>query len=145
MSNLFSRICRPDTLRRAWSRVQKRGQTPGVDGVTLEYFGQKAERRLARLGRQLSEGRYQPRPLRRCEVSKRKNGVDGSSGSGSGKETRVLAIPAVRDRVAQAAALLSLQPVISTWNSSARRGIPTRSLSFPPPSLPKNSRLPCLP
>jgi CRISPR-associated protein Cas1 len=108
MSNLFSRICRPDTLRRAWSRVQKRGQTPGVDGVTLEYFGQKAERRLARLGQQLSEGRYRPRPLRRCEIPK------GEKGKGGGKEaaTRVLAIPAVRDRVAQAAALLVLQPVV---------------------------------
>ena len=73
----------------------------GVDRVTLAYvqdvYG--VERMLAELQADLREGTYRPAPARRVDIPK----PDGSK--------RPLGIPAVRDRVAQQAAKLVLEPV----------------------------------
>jgi RNA-directed DNA polymerase len=72
-----------------------------VDRVTLEYVQEQygAGRLLAELQADLREGRYRPAPARRVSIPK----PDGSR--------RPLGIPAVRDRVAQQAAKLVLEPV----------------------------------
>jgi RNA-directed DNA polymerase len=72
-----------------------------VDRVTLAYvqdvYG--VHRLLAELQRDLREGTYRPAPARRVDIPK----PDGSK--------RPLGIPTVRDRVAQQAAKLVLEPV----------------------------------
>jgi RNA-directed DNA polymerase len=72
-----------------------------VDRVTLAYvqdvYG--VQRLLAELQRDLREGTYRPAPARRVDIPK----PDGSK--------RPLGIPTVRDRVAQQAAKLVLEPV----------------------------------
>ena len=72
-----------------------------MDRVTLAYvqdvYG--VRRLLAELQRDLREGTYRPAPARRVEIPK----PDGSK--------RPLGIPSVRDRVAQQAAKLVLEPV----------------------------------
>jgi RNA-directed DNA polymerase len=98
---LYDRICRGDVLWEAWHRVMENRGAAGVDRVTLAYVQDEygAGRMLAELQRDLREGTYRPAPARRVEIPK----PDGSK--------RPLGIPTVRDRVAQQAARLVLEPV----------------------------------
>ncbi|GAC1460224.1 MAG: hypothetical protein PVSMB10_17740 [Pseudarthrobacter sp.] len=98
---LYDRIYRDDVLVEAWRRVRANRGAAGVDRVTLAYvqdvYG--VERLLAGLRHDLREGTYRPAPARRVDIPK----PDGSK--------RPLGIPTVRDRVAQQAAKLVLEPV----------------------------------
>jgi RNA-directed DNA polymerase len=97
---LFDRICRSDVLEEAWRRVQKNKGAAGVDAQTLAAVREYgAERLLAELQRDLRQGVYRPRPVRRVSIPKPKGGV------------RPLGIPTVRDRIAQQAARLILEPI----------------------------------
>jgi RNA-directed DNA polymerase len=97
---LYDRIFRGDVLEEAWRRVRSNKGAAGVDRVTLadvEAYG--VERLLGELAADLREGRYRPAPVRRQEIQKADGGV------------RALGIPTVRDRVAQQAAKLVLEPI----------------------------------
>jgi group II intron reverse transcriptase/maturase len=97
---LMDRICRSDVLWEAWERVRRNRGAAGVDGITLadvEAYG--VERMLSELRRDLQEGKYRPQAVLRRYIPK-----------ADGKE-RPLGIPTVRDRVAQAAARIVLEPI----------------------------------
>ncbi|HEY9287405.1 MAG TPA: group II intron reverse transcriptase/maturase [Candidatus Dormibacteraeota bacterium] len=97
---LYDRIFRRDVLKEAWERVRANRGAAGVDRQTLmdvETYG--VERMLAELQDELQAGRYRPSPVRRHEIPK----PDGGK--------RPLGIPTVRDRVAQQAAKLVLEPI----------------------------------
>lgn len=97
---LYDRIYRSDILWEAWRRVRRNRGSAGVDGVTLaevEEYG--VERMLSELRRNLQEGKYRPQAVLRTYIEK----DDGRK--------RPLGIPTVRDRVAQAAAKLVLEPI----------------------------------
>jgi RNA-directed DNA polymerase len=97
---LDDRIHRDDVLWEAWERVRANRGAAGVDHQTVaavEDYG--VERMLAELRDDLRAGTYRPAPLRRVEIPK----PDGRS--------RPLGIPTVRDRVAQQAAKLVLEPI----------------------------------
>jgi RNA-directed DNA polymerase len=81
--------------------VRKNRGAAGVDRVTLAYVQEVygVQRLLAELQRDLREGTYRPAPARRVDIPK----PDGSK--------RPLGIPTVRDRVAQQAAKIVLEPV----------------------------------
>jgi RNA-directed DNA polymerase len=98
---LYDRIHRGDVLWEAWERVRVNRGAAGVDRVTLAYvqgvYG--VPRLLGELQAELRAGTYRPAPARRVDIPK----PDGGK--------RPLSIPSVRDRVAQQAAKLVLEPV----------------------------------
>src|SRR5271157_3016067 len=98
---LYDKISRSDVLWRAWVKVRTNNGAPGIDKTTLaavEEYG--VTRLLDELASELREGRYRPLPARRVFIPK--PGTD---------EQRPLSIPAVRDRIVQAAAKIVLEPV----------------------------------
>jgi len=97
---LYDRIFRPDVLEEAWRRVLANRGAAGVDRETLaQVVEYGAERMLGDLHDTLQQGRYHPAPVRRRGIPKPDGGV------------RPLGIPTVRDRVAQQAAKLVLEPI----------------------------------
>jgi RNA-directed DNA polymerase len=97
---LYDRIYRSDVLWEAWRRVRENRGAAGVDGITLasvEDYG--VGRMLDELASDLKAGTYRPAPARRRLIPK----PDG--------RMRPLGIPTVRDRVAQAAAKIVLEPL----------------------------------
>ena len=68
--SLIGQVYDRRNLRRAWERVKKNKGAGGVDGVTIARFEENLERYLDVLHRQLKEGRYRPRPVKRVEIDK---------------------------------------------------------------------------
>jgi retron-type reverse transcriptase len=98
---LSDKVRRRDVLDRAWEQVRRNRGAAGIDRVSLadvEEYG--VTRLLGELEAELQEGRYRPLPARRVFIPK--PGTD---------EKRPLSIPAVRDRIVQAALKIVLEPV----------------------------------
>jgi RNA-directed DNA polymerase len=97
--SLIDKVTSLRGLRAAWGQVQRNRGSGGVDRETIDQFGRETESRLSRLSEQLKDGSYQPLPVRRVYIPK----PDGRK--------RPLGIPAVRDRIVQAAVRNVLEPV----------------------------------
>src|ERR1700744_75673 len=103
--DLFNFVCDPATLIVAFARVagNKGANTPGIDGVTAAWVGEQVGVAgfLDDLRAALKDGSFRPLPVRERMIPKP---------GGSGK-LRKLGIPAIADRVVQAALKLVLEPI----------------------------------
>ena len=98
---LWDKVLRRDVLWRAWAAVRANDGAPGVDDITLaavEEYG--VARLLDEVADELRQGRYRPLPARRVFIPK-----PGTN------EQRPLSIPAVRDRIVQAAVKIVIEPI----------------------------------
>jgi RNA-directed DNA polymerase len=97
---LYDKTYRRDVLRFAFDRCRSNRGAPGIDGqsfVDIEAYG--VDRWLDELAEELRSGTYQPQPVRRVYIPK----PDGKQ--------RPLGIPCIKDRVAQMATVLVLEPI----------------------------------
>jgi len=89
-----------ETLREAYAMAKRNDGAPGEDGVTFEAIeAQGVDAFLGQIRNELIERSYVPLPARRQEIPK------------DGGKVRILSIPAIRDRVAQGALKLILEPI----------------------------------
>ena len=98
---LYDKVYRRDVLERAWTNVRQNAGAAGIDRTTIadvERYG--VDLLLDELAVGLKTGTYRPLPARRVFIDKH-----GS------KDKRPLSIPAVRDRIVQAAVKIVLEPV----------------------------------
>lgn len=97
---MFEKIRSLNNFFLAFGRVEASQGMAGVDGVSIREFKAGLEMNIRKLVLELESNTYRPLPLLRFKVAKR----DGSP--------RPLAVPAVRDRVAQAAVLNIIGPLL---------------------------------
>jgi RNA-directed DNA polymerase len=98
---LYDKVYRRDVLQRAWAQVRANRGAAGIDQTTIadvEQYG--IDRLLDELTANLKAGTWRPLPARRVFIPK-----PGSS------ERRPLSIPAVRDRIVQAAVKIVIEPI----------------------------------
>ena len=98
---LYDKVYRKDVLAHAYDRCKAHDGAAGVDlqeFADVEAYG--VERWLDELAQELKSRTYQPQPVRRVMIDKL---------GGTGK--RPLGIPVIKDRVAEMAAVLVLEPI----------------------------------
>jgi len=97
---LYDKVYREDILLRAYHLALANFGGPGVDGETFDDIEDGSVMGWLRaLGKELHDKTYRPQPVRRKMIEKRGGGE------------RPLGIPSIRDRVAQTAVKLIIEPI----------------------------------
>src|ERR1700733_12764025 len=98
---LFDKVYRSDVLERAWELVRANRGAAGIDKQTIADVEEHGVAKLFdELAADLRDGRWRPLPARRVFIPKPGR-----------EELRPLSIPAVRDRVVQAAVKILIEPI----------------------------------
>jgi RNA-directed DNA polymerase len=101
---LYDKVYREDILNHAYRLAKSNDGAPGVDEESFEDIESRGPQGVMEwlngLGKDLHDKTYEPQPVRRVMIEK----------PGGGE--RPLGIPTIRDRVAQTAAKLILEPIL---------------------------------
>ena len=89
----------PKLMLAAFKAVKRNRGAAGIDKVSVKMFEANLQDNLQALMRDLKQGSFQPKPLRRVFIPKNES------------EFRPLGIPSVRDRVAQEVVRRLLAPI----------------------------------
>lgn len=114
---LYDKLFIPYVLRTAWKAVKLNGGSPGIDGKSIEDIEQYGiEVYLKELGEELRTQTYKPEAVKRVMIPKANGGE------------RPLGIPTVKDRIAQTACKLILEPIFEADFKDSSHGFrPNRS------------------
>lgn len=114
---LYDKVYRTDILQHAYECCRSKNGAPGVDGVSFEQIETEGLTEwLRKLEEDLHDKTYEACPVRRVMIAKANGGE------------RPLGIPTIRDRVAQTAAKLILEPIFEAdFEDSACGYRPKRS------------------
>lgn len=96
-SSLLNRVLERNNLVRALKQVRRNKGAPGIDGMSVDELPDFLRQHWPKIGQQLIDGRYRPKPVKRVEIPK----PDGRK--------RKLGIPTVLDRMIQQAIAQVLQ------------------------------------
>ncbi|ACR79942.1 group II intron reverse transcriptase/maturase [Kosmotoga olearia] len=97
--SLIDKVYLEANLVKAYHKVRKNNGAPGIDGVTVQEYGENLLERIKKLSEKLRKGEYRPSPVKRVEIPK-----------GNGK-TRMLGIPTVEDRIVQQSLKEIMEPI----------------------------------
>jgi RNA-directed DNA polymerase len=114
--SLIDKVYRSSNLNSAYKRVAANKGAPGVDGITIERYGQMLPHAHEKLSQELRSGDYTPHPVKRVYIDK-----PGSS------DKRPLGLPCVRERVVQTALKQVVEPIFEAtfhpWSFGFRPGV----------------------
>ena len=114
---LYDKLFVPYVLRQAWKQVRQNAGSPGIDKVSIkdvEDYG--VDSYLEELGEELRKQTYRPQAVKRVMIPKANGGE------------RPLGIPTVRDRIAQTACKMILEPIFEADFEESSHGFrPKRS------------------
>ena len=97
--SLIDKVTREKSLEVAWKQVEARKGGGGVDGMSIQLFSKRSDKRIARLSEQLQEGKYEPQAVKRVWIPK----ADGKK--------RPLGVPTIIDRVVQTSIRNAIEPI----------------------------------
>lgn len=86
-------------LMDAFFKVKENNGAPGIDGVTVQEFGENLTENIEEIKQELQDKTYKPSPVKRVYIDK-----------GNG-EKRPLGIPTVKDRVVQQTLKMVMEPI----------------------------------
>jgi RNA-directed DNA polymerase len=116
--SLIDKVWKMQNLRSAFKRVKANKGAAGVDKQSIKNYESNLEANLQWLSKQLEEGTYQSKPIRRCHIEK----------PGRKHETRPIGIATVRDRVVQTALRNVIEPILENQFAEKSYGFrPRRS------------------
>jgi RNA-directed DNA polymerase len=97
---LYDKIFLHYVMTEAWKRVKANAGSAGIDGVTIEEVEKNGvDKFLTTLSEELRQQTYQPSAVKRVWIPKANGGQ------------RPLGIPTIKDRVAQMACMLVIEPI----------------------------------
>ena len=98
---LYDKVFLDYILKESWQRVREKDGSPGVDGITIKMIegGEGVDKFLKTLQEELRTQTYQPCAVKRVWIPKAKG------------QKRPLGIPTIKDRVAQMACKLVIEPI----------------------------------
>ena len=115
---LFEQITSVGQLKIAYKAVKANGGAPGIDGISVEDYGEELEEELSKLSVEVRAWTYRPQAVRRVRIPK----------PGKKNEERLLGIPCVRDRVLQYSLKMTLEGIFNGGFSKHSYGfMPGRS------------------
>lgn len=97
--SLIDKAYRNRTLETAWLKVRANQGSAGVDKITINMFEKQQVKYLKEIEHELKTGTYIPKAVKRVYIPK-----------GKGK-MRPLGIPSVKDRIAQQAIKMVIEPI----------------------------------